>query len=248
MIRYESENFFEGEQVNHQFKAATLLAAVFLNANIAHASLDALGNGLVYDSVANVTWSSDGNLFGTMLTEDPSLVSKIIEAAPVDTSNSEVHRLNEADFGIGSDTPGAMSLFGATAWVKYLDSTDYLGHNTWALPTVSQQEEFFYTELGGKAGQSITETHNSSYSLFRNVEHGGYWAGSEYAPTSFDSGSMSVSGGNQGEDGSSGGSYSWAELPGNVSMMAPVPEPGEWALMLAGFALIGFIVRRRNWS
>jgi hypothetical protein len=28
--------------------------------------------------------------------------------------------------------------------------------------------------------------------------------------------------------------------------VTPVPEPSEWAMMLAGLALVGFIVKRRN--
>ncbi len=30
--------------------------------------------------------------------------------------------------------------------------------------------------------------------------------------------------------------------------VTPVPEPSQWAMMLAGLALVGFIVRRRNGS
>ncbi|QKE39029.1 hypothetical protein [Ferrovum myxofaciens] len=40
-----------------------LLAAGLLSVNAAQASLIADGSGLVYDNVANVTWSSNGNLF-----------------------------------------------------------------------------------------------------------------------------------------------------------------------------------------
>ncbi len=39
------------------------------------------------------------------------------------------------------------------------------------------------------------------------------------------------------------GSGTWnAHLTG----VAPIPEPGEWALMLSGLGLIGFMVRRRT--
>lgn len=30
--------------------------------------------------------------------------------------------------------------------------------------------------------------------------------------------------------------------------VTPVPEPSQWAMMLAGLALVGFIVKRRNGS
>ena len=34
--------------------------------------------------------------------------------------------------------------------------------------------------------------------------------------------------------------------PRNHSQVTPVPEPSQWAMMLAGLALVGFIVRRRS--
>jgi hypothetical protein len=40
--------------------------------------------------------------------------------------------------------------------------------------------------------------------------------------------------------GQAGGNY-WGTLT-----VSPVPEPGEWALMLSGLGLIGFMVRRRT--
>lgn len=44
----------------------------------------------------------------------------------------------------------------------------------------------------------------------------------------------------QGMTESGGGSY------GGTITLAPVPEPGEWALMLSGFGLIALMVRRRT--
>lgn len=34
--------------------------------------------------------------------------------------------------------------------------------------------------------------------------------------------------------------------PRSQSQVTPVPEPGEWAMLLAGLALVGFIVRRNS--
>jgi hypothetical protein len=33
---------------------------------------------------------------------------------------------------------------------------------------------------------------------------------------------------------------------GRYGPVTPVPEPSQWAMMLAGFALVGFIVRRNS--
>jgi hypothetical protein len=44
----------------------------------------------------------------------------------------------------------------------------------------------------------------------------------------------------QGSAYAGGGSYA-----GTIAL-APVPEPGEWALMLSGFGLIALMVRRRT--
>ena len=33
---------------------------------------------------------------------------------------------------------------------------------------------------------------------------------------------------------------------GRFGPVTPVPEPGEWAMLLAGLALVGFIVRRNS--
>ncbi|WP_150112478.1 hypothetical protein [Ferrovum myxofaciens] len=49
--------------MKYRFGAMALLAAGLLSVNAAQASLIADGPGLVYDNVANVTWSSNGNLF-----------------------------------------------------------------------------------------------------------------------------------------------------------------------------------------
>ena len=35
-------------------------------------------------------------------------------------------------------------------------------------------------------------------------------------------------------------------MPRSHSQVTPVPEPGEWAMLLAGLALVGFIVRRNS--
>ena len=237
---------------------ALLLTAGLLGTNLAQASLMPDGLGLVYDNVANVTWSSNGNLFATMYATDPNLISQIITAVPTvhdtpnayDTpSNSGKYNLSSADFS-GS---GTMDWWGAMAWVKYLDSTNYLGHSTWMLPTTYTQTctgycansmlgELFYTGLGGSAGRSITTTHNASYNLFTNVQNSVYWSGTEYTSIPVVAWFFSTDYGTQVANGKYDGSYSWAVLPGKAA--ANVPEPAGMALF--GIGLLGLMAGLRR--
>ncbi|MBY0579074.1 MAG: PEPxxWA-CTERM sorting domain-containing protein [Burkholderiales bacterium] len=237
--------------MRHEFNAA-LLAAGLLSANIAQAALSSNGNGLVYDSVQNITWSSDANLFASMYAGDPALVSKIIAAVPTiaNTPNTAsptgIYALSAADFT--ASLPGAIDWFGAQAFVGYLNSSRYLGQNTWSLPAANPvvasagQLGSLFTSLGGVVGASITTTHNSSYSLFTNVQDSAYWHATEFATGPSLAWGIS-SFGFQIPYPKAVNFYTWVMLPGN--MVAPVPEPGEWAMMLAGFGLIGVIARRR---
>jgi hypothetical protein len=243
--------------VNHKTKVAALLAAGLLGANLAQASLIADGPGLVYDNVANVTWSSNGNLFATMYATDHNLINQIITAVPTvhdtpnayDTpSNSGKYNLSAGDF----NSSGTMDWWGAMAWVKYLDSTNYLGHSTWMLPTTYDQTcfgynctnsmlgELFYTGLGGSAGQLITTTHNSS--LFTNVQNYVYWSGTEYTSNPGGAWGFLTSGGPQGALYKGNDSYSWAVLPGNAA--ANVPEPASVGLL--GIGMLGLMAGLRR--
>jgi hypothetical protein len=125
----------------------------------AKAELVSTAGGLgVYDSVHNVTWTSDGNLFATQAASysggSSAFVAAVIAASGGvinDTPNtfdtpsySGSHTLSVSDFNAwqyGYDPPnnvnpfGAMNWWGAKAWVNYLNETNYAGSNTWALPT-----------------------------------------------------------------------------------------------------------------
>ena len=163
----------------------------------AHAALTDLGNGLINAPAANLTRVADGNRFQTMSNSTPNLVANVIAAGPSQFHVGTVtYTLSAADF---STTTGAMTGFGAVAFVNYLNVTNYKGYADWRLqnlgtvqnfgacggncyydgttPITSSQEwwELFYNELGGVTRVPLATTHNANYALFSNIQ-ASYWA------------------------------------------------------------------------
>ena len=226
----------------------------------------------MYDTVNNVTWTSDANL---MLTQANSYsggasayVAAVIGASvgkindtpnSYDTPpNSGTYTLSANDFITSGAGAGTMSWFGAKAWVNYLNATNYAGTSTWALPTTvdndsssiyppfqssSQLAQLFYGGLGQVAFSTITSTHNSSYALFTNLQSFFYWSGTEYSWYPIYVWDFGTSGGSQSGDGFKGANYyALAVAPGDISA---VPVPGAAWLLSSGLtALLG--LRRRK--
>ncbi len=242
--------------------AGAMLAMGLLGAQVSRASLISVGPGLVYDNVANVTWSSDANLLGTMEAGNANLISQIIAAVPTihDTPNSfdnagpGNYNVSASDF---NSSGGPSDWWGAMAFMGYLNSIDYLGHNTWELPTTYDQScfgynctnsmlgELFYTALGGTAGHVIPAS-----SLFTNVFYDLYWSSTEDASNPGYAWEFTTFNGAQGTLAKNRNRYyySWAVLPGNAGAAGPgavVPEPAGLALF--GIGLFGVMaVRRRS--
>ena len=262
--------------MKHQTMLKKRNALAFLLAGLgisgaAQATLINNGGGLIYDNVANVSWASDANTFSTMAStisnslsslplSNQMLANKVIAAVPTVTDSlGTIHAVGKTDVP-GS---GLFTWVGAMAWVKYLSDIDYKGHNNWMLPTTYDQTcsgynctnsmlgELFYTGIGGTAGQSITTSHNASFSLFTNITDTVYWSGTESTARGPGFAWVFVSNtGLQGIGNENSIFNAWAVLPGNaVAAGGPttVPEPPSLALMLLGLPLIGVSVRRRGW-
>ena len=221
------------------------------------AALVARGTDMVYDTVNNITWAADANLFQTQAASNPNLVSQIIAAnggVIHDTPNyydNGTYTLTTGDFDTSS---GTMTWWGAQAWANNLSLG---GYTDWTLPstadaanpnnygyniTTSQMGDLFYNQLGGVANNSITTTHNANYNLFSNVQNSVYWSSSEYAPFPDYAWYFLTPYGYQGNYFKGNQFYAWAVRPGDV---AAVPLPGAVWLFLSG--LIGLMsVKRRN--
>lgn len=131
----------------------TVVATAFtLSAPIANAALSLVAGGVgVYDSVNNVTWTSDANLVATQAAAYPggpgAFIAAIIAAVPggvihdtpniLDNAGPGLYRLSASDFATNASgqLTGQMNWWAAQGWVFYLNATNYGNSTQWALPT-----------------------------------------------------------------------------------------------------------------
>jgi len=151
---------------------------------------------------------------------------------------------------INSD--GSMDYETAVAWIKGMNEADYLGHSDWRLPsalsgcangayncTTSELGELFYKEFGGQAGGAVDQLTSSAVSDFNNLQPYLYWTGNE---DTTGNGKITFSFGN----GFQGGNYELNDLYVVPVFGGAVPESSTWAMMILGFAGIGFMAYRRK--
>lgn len=230
----------------------------------AQAALVNEGNGLIYDTVTNVTWSQDANLFQTMFASNSNLVNDIIAADPViydipnaydNPTDSGTYHVSQVDFYAEY---GAMTWYGSQAFVGYLNHIAYKGYKTWALPspdtscslyttcTTGQYGELFWDEMNGVVGLGGMPAQSPNYGPFVNVAlSGNYWTGEQYQPNPSYAWAFTPVNGDETAFHQDAFGLAWAMLPGNV---AAVPEPADYEMLLVGLGLVGFAVRLRNFA
>lgn len=234
--------------------APTLLAAAILlsaTGAVQAALTPALGGQIINDSDLNIAWQANSNLafsntFGLLRDVDLGSIPSV------------------STYGgsyIYSD--GRMTWGGALKWIDAMNSVNYLGYSDWRLPstlmadtscsqgtgdvsyawncTGSEMGHLFYNELGGKAANLITTTHNANYGLFQDIQQGYYWSGTELPGTDVATG-FHLYVGYQVANFKDQSFYAVAVRPGQV---AAVPAPA--AAWLLGSGLLGLVgVARRK--
>jgi hypothetical protein len=140
---------------------------------------------------------------------------------------------------------GPLSWANANTWASNLNIGGVTG---WRLPTMtvatptqnsSEMRSLFFSTLGNNSPFGVKNKGD-----FQNLQSYDYWLGTEYAISPSVAWSFNTDIGNQLAYGKSTQLDALAVHSGDV--MAPVPEPETYAMMLAGLALIGAIGRRRS--
>lgn len=206
----------------------------------------------------DISWTKDGNLLGTLEASNPNLVNTIISdiGSISDTpnvydspANSGTHNLTTDDFG----SNGKVNWFGAQAFIKYLNKTNYGGSSLWALPGAGPQPEYspsdttstefgnlFYNELGSFKSFAIKDI----TATFDNEQYTGYWLATEVRlspDAAYRFGTGRFTGGEQVAYFKTSQFYAWAITPGQV---AAVPVPG--AVWLFGSGMLGLVGLKRQ--
>jgi hypothetical protein len=229
-------------------------AAALLAAGTAQAALHDRGGGLIYDDFLNVTWLQDANHAKTSGASADGLLNFADAQAWVAGLSyfDSVRGATYSDWRLPSVKP----LNGST-W-RLDQSPD--GTSDWGYNVTSPQHELghlYYVSLGNLAsvrldGSMRTGTPGVDFGLvntgpFANLFADKYWYGADspWNPGSHALGFLAYSGASLLNATRDTLLYAMAVRDGDVAAAAAVPEPGTWALLLAGVGVTAFVARRR---
>jgi hypothetical protein len=198
--------------------AALLAATLGVSFTTSAGLVSVDGGAQVYDDDRGITWLANANLAATEM------------------------------FGVsGIAADGRMNWDTANRWIAAMNANNYLGYNTWRLPSVLPPDggapcrfwdcstgelgHLYYDEIQATAFNSILSGNPTELAKFTNVLSDIYWDGEVFPPVPNNAWFFSALTGYQG----------WADQVSErfVWAVRPVPEPGTLTLLFAG--LIGLL-------
>jgi hypothetical protein len=108
----------------------------------------------------------------------------------------------------------------------------------------SEMGHLFYADLGGSAGSDKRGTQSVGDVTFFNIQ-ANYISGTRVVGANA-AGDFLFLNGWQSDTLLSFPNFAWAIRDGDVSQLAPIPEPETYAMMLAGLGLLGLVAQGRK--
>ncbi|MDD5480015.1 pilin [Rhodoferax sp.] len=205
-----------GRDINRNAVVATDVSAVYL-----------------YDTTLGVTWLRDANANRQMTWDTATAWAANLSTGSGGNTISGWRLPTMTDTG----TPGCnLSPVGTDCGYNSTTST-------------SEMASLFYNTLGNKAYFNTSGAEQAGFGLtnagsFQNMQSSYYWIGTEYAPDPNRAWYFNTWDGGQDAAVKSPQIYALAVHAGDV--MAPVPEPETYAMLLLGLGVVGAISRRRS--
>ncbi len=245
-----ASNLKEKTMKNKKLKLMLLIGLALSGS--AQAALNDRGGGMLYDDVLNITWLQDANYAKTSGYAGANAAGYMNWTSANTWANDLVYG-GYSDWRLATNTPvdGVDWNYDFT-----VDGSTDFGYNITS--PHSELAYMYHVNLGLKSLYDTAGNYQADFGVFGNGTVGGqadvglvknlqstaYWSGAVYAP---DPANLAwyfhTHSGSQIRYYQDGTLAAWAVRPGDV---AAVPEPGTYAMLLAGLGLVGAKVRRRR--
>lgn len=188
-----------------------------------------------YDDVADLTWLADANYAVT------SGYATANATGSAHSSTTNIQTDGSMGWEAANTWAASLNIGGVTGWRMY----DHGPYCQYYDCTGSEIGNLFYNVLGGSAGNSIIDVHNSNFDLFSNIQSGYYWSNTAFTGDDAHAWHFHMNDGSQDPYYKIRSMFAWAVHSGDVGL-APVPVPATVWLFCSGLVGLIGIARRRN--